>query len=352
MKSENEFPSVTVAIPAFNEEIFIEGIIKVFQRAKYPNIIEILVADGRSTDKTAEIIHQISQEDPRVKLIDNPDRVQSAGLNCLINVAQGDLFLRADAHCVYAEDYVEASVKAYQQSGALNVGGSQRFIATNSFQAYVALSVDSFLGSGGAKYRNKNYEGFAETVFLGCYRTDVLKKLGGYLTNNVTNEDYELNIRLEKEQNDAVYISPDIRVWYYPRNNFTSLFKQYFRYGKGRCLTFFRHTSYTSLRGAIPFFTILTLIVLSLALLIVGWVKTVVSFWAVLFLIVTGFATATVFRNRKAFLSEIWRGPADKAPGWFFQVLGTVFVSLTMNFAHFLGFGWQFLRYLSGRKSW
>ena len=352
MSSDQNLPSVTIAIPAYNEEDHIEGIIGKFQKASYPNIIEILVADGRSTDRTAEIVRSIAQDDPRVKLVDNPDRIQSAGLNRLISVAKGDLFLRADAHCDYADDYVEASVNASIESGALNVGGSQRFVATNRFQSYVALAVNSVLGSGGAKYRDESYEGYADTVFLGCYRTDVIKRLNGFLTGNVTNEDAELNIRLEKEQKNAVYISPDIQVWYYPRKDFTSLFKQYFKYGKGRCLTFFRHSAGSSLRGSTPFFTISLLLIIAVYLLATGNFLTLTLILASVLGIVLVTAVRTVHKNRESFHSTIWRGDPGKAPGWVSRVLGTTFVVITMNFAHFAGFGWQILRFLAGKKSW
>ena len=352
MSSDQNLPSVTIAIPAYNEEDHIEGIIKNFQKASYPNIIEILVADGRSTDRTPEIVRSISLDDPRVKLIDNPDRIQSAGLNRLISVARGDLFLRADAHCDYADDYVEASVNASIDSGALNVGGSQRFVATNRFQSYVALAVNSVLGSGGAKYRDESYEGYADTVFLGCYRTDVLQRLKGFLTNNVTNEDAEINIRLEKEQKNAVFISPDIRVWYYPRKDVISLFKQYFKYGKGRCMTFFRHPPGASLRGSTPFLTITFLFLIAVYLLAAGSFLTLALFLASVLIIVLAEVVRTVHKNRESFHSTIWRGEPGKAPGWICQVLGTTFVVITMNFAHFAGFGWQLLRFLGGRKSW
>lgn len=352
MSSDRKLPSVTIAIPAYNEEDFIEDIVRNFQKANYPNIVEILVADGRSTDRTPEIVKSISRKDPRVKLIDNPDRIQAAGLNRLISVAKGDLFLRADAHCDYADDYVEASVNASIESGALNVGGSQRFVATNRFQAYVALAVNSILGSGGARYRDESYEGYADTVFLGCYRTEVIQRLRGFVANSVTNEDAELNIRLGKEQKNAVYISPDIRVWYYPRKDFTSLFRQYFRYGKGRCLTFFRHTPGSSLRGSTPFLTITILSIIVLSLLATGNFLFAGLFAAAVLLLVLAAVTRTVYKNRSRFYAEIWRGEPEHAPGWFSQVMGAAFVIITMNFAHFTGFGWQILRFMAGKKSW
>ncbi len=353
MMSSTRRPTVTIAIPTFNEEQHIEGVIKRFQGSGYPDIIEILVADGMSTDETRSIVQKMAQKDPRIQLIDNPERVQSAGLNKLISLAKGDLFLRADAHCDYSDDYVQKSVETVQKTGALNAGGPQRFVASNRFQAFVALAVENVFGSGGAKYRDKAYYGFADTVFLGCYQTPVLKELGGFLTNNVTNEDAELNIRLQKEQDDAVYINPDIKVWYYPRRDFLSLFKQYFRYGKGRSLTVFRHSASKSGRGITPFLVIFLLIAVFLVLLLTGNGYYLSYIIGGLLVVLALSVLATVIRTRKSFEPEIWRGEKEDMPRIAARFFGVLVVVVTMNVAHFAGFGWQLIKVLvTGKRSW
>jgi succinoglycan biosynthesis protein ExoA len=353
MISSTRQPTVSIAIPTFNEEQHIEDIIGKFQCSDYPAIIEILVADGMSTDQTRSIVQKMAREDPRIRLVDNPERVQSAGLNKLISLARGELFLRADAHCEYSDDYVQKSVETVEKTGALNAGGPQRFVAANKFQAYVALAVDNIFGSGGAKYRDKVYAGFADTVFLGCYQTEVLKELGGFLTNNVTNEDAELNIRLQKEQDNAVYINPEIKVWYYPRKDFKSLFKQYFRYGKGRSLTVFRHSTSRSGRGITPFLAILLLIILCAVLLLTGNGYYVLHLMGGLLLLLALTVAGTVLKTGKTFEREIWRGSREDKPGPFARFFGVLTVVVTMNLAHFAGFGWQLVKVLfTGRKTW
>ena len=52
-----------------------------------------------------------------------PDRIQAAGLNRAIAVAQGDIIVRVDGHCVLAADYVERCVAALDATGAAMVGG-------------------------------------------------------------------------------------------------------------------------------------------------------------------------------------------------------------------------------------
>jgi succinoglycan biosynthesis protein ExoA len=120
-------PRVTIAMPAYNEEKFIEACIASVQAQDYPaDLIEILVADGRSTDKTRDILARLAEADPRIRVIDNPARLQAAALGLLVKQASGDVIVRMDVHCEYAPDYVRKCVEVLDRTGADNVGGAQR----------------------------------------------------------------------------------------------------------------------------------------------------------------------------------------------------------------------------------
>jgi glycosyltransferase involved in cell wall biosynthesis len=64
-------PLVSVLVPAYNGERFIEQTLRSAQRQTWENI-EIVVADDCSTDATAEIVTEIARRDDRVRLITNP----------------------------------------------------------------------------------------------------------------------------------------------------------------------------------------------------------------------------------------------------------------------------------------
>ena len=104
MPISTDYPTLTVGIPAYNESTDIERVVRGFLATAYPNLIEVFVADGGSTDNTEDIVRKLSLEDPRVKLIHNPLKIQSVGLNIIIKESKGDVFLRADAHSDYASD--------------------------------------------------------------------------------------------------------------------------------------------------------------------------------------------------------------------------------------------------------
>ena len=247
---------VTIAMPSFNEEHYIEACIASVQAQDYPaELIEILVADGRSTDRTREILARLSEADPRIRMIDNPARLQAAGLGLLVKEATGDIIVRMDVHAEYAPDYVRRCVEVLERTGADNVGGAQRAKAKTAFQRALCAALESPLGVGGAKYRSSEAEGFVDTVFLGAFRRRVFESIGLWDPGAITNEDAELNQRI-LDAGGQVYLSKDIVVHYFPRDSIQTLAKQYFRYGRGRARTLLKLGRFPTLRPLLPFFMV------------------------------------------------------------------------------------------------
>ncbi|MBD2569385.1 glycosyltransferase family 2 protein [Anabaena lutea] len=360
-------PSVSIAIPVYNEAHYIEKLVYSFLATLYPNLVEVMIADGGSTDGTQDIIQHLSTEDSRVRLLHNPQKVQSAGLNLILLHCTGDIFLRADAHSDYASDYIERCVELLLESQALNIGGATRFAAKTPFQAGVALASKSFLGGGSAKHRNPDYDGYADTLFLGCFWRKTLQTVSGYSTDATTNEDAELNLRLQKlfvdmnqipsqdtgvQQNlmgktyGAVYVSSKIKVWYYPRNTWKSLLIQYFKYGRGRYLTDVKHPKYSPIRGKLPFVVISGTIIMGIISFFVQFLQPffkALILVGLLSIILEGLRVTSKFS--KNFSKEIWRGVEHQLPStlscWFFCVVSLT----TMLIAHFAGYAYQNFRH-------
>jgi succinoglycan biosynthesis protein ExoA len=246
-------PRVSIAMPAYNEEKYIEACIASVRAQDYPaERIEILVADGRSTDRTRDIVARLAAEDPRIQIIDNPARLQAAGLGQIVKQSLGDIIVRMDVHCEYASDYVRKCVETLDRTGADNVGGAQRAKAKSAFQRALCAALASPLGVGGAKYRSPDAEGFVDTVFLGAFRRKVFETIGLWDPKAITNEDAELNQRI-LDSGGQIYLSRDIVVHYFPRESFGALARQYFRYGRGRARTLIKHGTFPTLRPLMPF---------------------------------------------------------------------------------------------------
>jgi cellulose synthase/poly-beta-1,6-N-acetylglucosamine synthase-like glycosyltransferase len=246
-------PLVTIAMPCRDEEAYIEACVRAVQMQDWPrDRLEILVADGMSIDATREILARLAAEDPRIHLIDNPARIQAAGLNECVRRARGEIIVRMDVHADYRPDFVRQCVAALERTGADNVGGAARPRARTFFQRCVATALKSPLGVGGSSYRKVHEQGFVESVWPGAFRREVFERVGLFDPKAETNEDAELNQRIA-DSGGRVYLSRDIVVHYYPRSSARALARQYFRYGRGRARTLLKHGKLLAWRPALPF---------------------------------------------------------------------------------------------------
>jgi glycosyltransferase involved in cell wall biosynthesis len=319
-----ERPFVTIAMPCLDEVGYIEPCLRSVLAQDYPReLLEVVVADGGSTDGTREVVARTAAEDPRVVLVDNPRRVQAAGMNEAIRIARGDVIVRMDVHCEYALDYVSKCVEALDRTGADNAGGAQRPRASSPFQRAVCAALASPLGVGGAGYRSASREGFVDTVFLGAFPRRVFERIGLYDPGAVTNEDAELNQRIH-DSGGRVYLSREIVVHYFPRGSFRTLARQYFRYGRGRARTLLKHGRFLTVRPAIP----AMMVAGGIAVLTVGPLRPAAPFLLAAFAALTGVEAVRVGRGHGiAQILTVWA---------IFPVLYT---------AHGFGFGAGLLRY-------
>jgi succinoglycan biosynthesis protein ExoA len=206
----------------------------------------VIVADGGSTDGT----RCIALGFPGIRIVDNPGRIQAAGLNRALDVAQGEVVVRVDGHCVLAEDYVAMCVEALAATGAAMVGGGMHPRTSESrfpiTQRAIASAMSSRLGAGPARFHVGASAGWVDTVYLGAYRTADARAIGGYDAEMAVNEDAEFAIRMAPR--GGIWFDPRIRSTYTPRSTFPSLARQFYRYGKGRATTALRHPRHVRLR--------------------------------------------------------------------------------------------------------
>src|SRR5260370_22268694 len=120
----SETPYVSVIVACRNEMAHIHNFLDSLCGQVLDDIkIEVLIADGRSDDGTRRVLEQYRRNFPTLRVIDNPDRIVSAGLNAAIRAAQGEIIIRIDAHTEYAPDYIRSCLEVLNGTNADNVGG-------------------------------------------------------------------------------------------------------------------------------------------------------------------------------------------------------------------------------------
>jgi glycosyltransferase involved in cell wall biosynthesis len=243
---------ISIVVPCRNESNHIDGFISgVLQQEGLAADVEVLIADGRSTDDTRERIGAWSARDRRLRLIDNPEQTTSHGLNRAIAESSGDVIVRMDVHTEYAPDYVRQCIATLEATGADNVGGPARTKATTYFQHANRLAYHSAFAVGGARFHFEDYEGPVDTVAYGCWPRQIFERVGMFDTQFVRNQDDELNLRIARS-GGRLWQNPAIRSWYYPRSTARDLFRQYMQYGYWKVGVIRKHHLPASWRHVVP----------------------------------------------------------------------------------------------------
>lgn len=230
------FPAVTVVVPVLNEEQHLCACLDSIVAQVYPGEVEILVVDGGSVDRS----RSIAASYPQVRLLENPRRLQSAGLNIALAVARGQVFVRVDGHSTIAPDFVRRSVETLQRTGAAMVGaGLQPRKDGRWLQRSIAAAIVSPLGAGPAAFRRRGSSRWVDTAFLTSFWTSTGRDLGGYDEDTNLNEDAEFAYRMATR--GGVWYEETLVSTYVGQGTLRGLTRQYYRYGRLRAGMVRRH---------------------------------------------------------------------------------------------------------------
>ncbi len=246
-----DLPTVTLILPVFNEIATVDETLRSLVDQDYAGSLEIIVADGGSTDGTLERLQDWRVAVPRLRVIHNEGRVQSFGLNEAGAVSNADLLVRADAHTRYAPDYVSRSVETVLETGAA-AGGRMNPVGTNRFGRAVAAAMNSPLTMGPARFHHADRREEVDTVYLGAFPRSDFLELGGFRafpSGAVEDADFYQRWR---HTGRTVVVDPVIHSEYTPRDNPRSLWSQYYRYGLGKAEMLWVNGRFPSARPLAP----------------------------------------------------------------------------------------------------
>jgi glycosyltransferase involved in cell wall biosynthesis len=233
-------PLVSIVIPVRNEEAFMEACIASLRGLDYPaDRLEIVFADGRSTDRTAELARRHG-----LRVVDNPGLKISAGRNAGFAASRGQVVAFSDADCTFDPAWVRAAVARLASGEYGGVSGPTRVPPGQDAFGQAVGIVFGWAGMAGGTVHFDRLAAAREADDLpGCnafYRREALELVMPTNTNLFSNEDVEMNAEL-RARGVRLLLAPDVSVLHWKRSDPRRFWKQMFVFAIGRLQLGKRH---------------------------------------------------------------------------------------------------------------
>lgn len=246
-------PRVSVIMPVRDEAAFIErGLDAIDAQTYAADRIEIIVVDGGSTDATLSIVRARAERDPRIQLLGGPGTNTPLAMNIGLAAATGTVVAKVDGHGRVNPSFLAVAVEALTSNPQLGcVGGRIVPEAVSLMGRAIAYARFSVLGVGSGVYTLDERPQLTDTVQCGVYRRDALEGAGAFDPDLPYGEDEEANHRI-RAAGWQILMDPRMRFTYRVRPDASSLFRQYFRYGRARVAVVRKHPEFFRPKHALP----------------------------------------------------------------------------------------------------
>jgi cellulose synthase/poly-beta-1,6-N-acetylglucosamine synthase-like glycosyltransferase len=217
------WPTVTLAIPAYNEEDSIAMTLESVLDLDYPrDKLEVIVVDDGSQDDTAEVVKQFA-DDERIKFIQQENQGKGGALNTALEESESTFFGCVDADSRLEEEAVKNIVSNFDRDTGAIASAMKVYEPSNLlqrlqwFEYLVGIFTRNILGMINAIYVTPGP--------LSIYRRQVLENVGGFDEDNLV-EDQEICFRLQKNhwkvkhsrKGEVYTIAPDnLKDYYHQR---------------------------------------------------------------------------------------------------------------------------------------
>lgn len=224
---------ISVIMVVRNEERHVSDAVRSVLAQTYANL-ELLVVDGRSSDSTRDVVLRLVSKDPRVRLLDNPEKLISSGLNIGLENATGSYVARLDGHSRWAPRTLSIAVRELEADPRLaGVGGLRVGVAASSTGKSIAMALSSKFGVGNSIYHYAEIPCETDHITNGVYRREALVSVGGWDPALIANEDVDVDFRIIKA-GWGLRHQPEMLTLWNVRETLPGLFRQYRRYGRAK----------------------------------------------------------------------------------------------------------------------
>ncbi len=190
------YPSVTVIIPAYNEERTLEKTVRSVLKLKYPGKLKIIIVDDGSTDKTPEIADRLAKESDKIEVIHKKNGGKASALNVGLERVDTELFACLDADSMVTPNALTAMVGYFNDPKVAAVTPCMKVYKPKTRLQKIQW-IEYIYGIMQRKvFACLNIQYVTPGPFS-VYRTNIIKKIGGFDGSTPT-EDLEIALRLQE----------------------------------------------------------------------------------------------------------------------------------------------------------
>ncbi|PVX23103.1 MAG: glycosyl transferase [Candidatus Bathyarchaeum sp.] len=283
------WPSVTLVVPAHNEEKGIERCIEAILEIDYPKK-EIIVVDDGSTDKTYQLASNYRSKGVKVIRRENSGG-KSGALNTGILIAKGEIIITCDADSMIGRSALRMIIRRFQDPTVTAVAGNVKVLnRTNLVTKCQALE---YIVNENIYRRVFDIFGVVPVVPgpLATFRRSSLKEIGFYDHDTLT-EDFDITIKLLKTKRVVQALS-DAVVYTEAPVTWKDFIKQRTRWNRGTFQTVLKHRNVFS-SSSFGYLRNLTFQYIILSMVFVPFAS-VASLVIIAFAALTGYALQVLF---------------------------------------------------------
>ncbi len=233
---QGEYPTVSVVIPAYNEEKSIERCLTSIKNQDYPrDKLEVLIIDDGSTDKTRDVINGFKH----VQLYKNGHNGKAFALNTGINEARGDIIITMDADTIIESTTIREMVYEFMRDEELAAASGN--ITIDWKEKDRPLREKFFIKCEFLEYLNafrlgREYQSILGILYtlsgaFSAFRSKYLKRI--QYDDRTLTEDFDLSVTLHREKAKIKYASRAL-AYVEPKVSWEKLYSQRVRWRSGQ----------------------------------------------------------------------------------------------------------------------
>ncbi|MDD5746274.1 MAG: glycosyltransferase, partial [Candidatus Omnitrophica bacterium] len=256
-------PFISIIIPVRNAERTLEKTFEYIMNVQYPReSMEIVIADGGSTDKTLDVIKQWQKKYPFIRLVEVPN-CPSPGFarNKALDVVKGEFIFFTDGDCAPCQTWITDMLKVFEKDPQVGIVGGEIYTLRVDPDNLTELYCEHFrFNMVAPRYGFTITEGYfppltdkSPTQIAGhrayffvtanaAYRKKAIDQAQARFWSEPTGEDMEFGLQIQ-QHGWKLYFEPKAKVDHMHRADFPALKKVWVTYGMAHAPLLAKHAA-------------------------------------------------------------------------------------------------------------